>query len=52
MGYPSANWNDFSTQKKSEGCVFPRFLQFRIDEDQTKTELATLGQEVKNLGQS
>ena len=49
MEHPNATWNDFST------LIIPRDVSFQVssnllnDEEQTKAELATLGQEMKSL---
>ena len=49
MEHPNATWNDFSTRilQRDVSCqVSSNFLK---DEEQTKVQLASLGQEVKNL---
>ena len=49
MENPNATWNDFSTR------IFQRDVSFRVssnfltNEEQTKAQMATLGQEMKNL---
>ena len=49
MEYPNATWNDFSAriiQRDVSNQVSSNFLN---DEEQTKVQLASLGQEMKNL---
>ena len=49
MEHPNATWNDFST------TIIPRDVKYQLssnflnDEEQTKVQLASLGQEMKNL---
>ena len=46
---PNATWNDFSTyQDNRKRCIIPSFF-FLNDEEQTKVQMATMGQEMKNL---
>ena len=49
MENPNATWNDFSTwiiQRDGSFLVSSNFLN---DEEETKAQMATLGQELKNL---
>ena len=49
MENPYATWNDFSTRIVQRDVSFQVSSNFLNDEDQTKAQLATLGQEMKNL---
>ena len=49
MEHPNATWNDFSTHKIQKDVSFQVPSSFINDEEQTKAELASLGQEMKNL---
>ena len=49
MDHPNATWNDFSTHIIQNDVSLQVASNFLNDEEQTKTELATLGQEMKNL---
>ena len=49
MEHPNATWNDFSTQIIQKDVSFQVSSTFLNDEEQTKAELASLGQEMKNL---
>ena len=49
MEHPNAIWNDFSTHIIKKDVSFQVSANFLNDEEQTKAELATLGQEMKNL---
>ena len=49
MENPNATWNDFSTQLIQRDVSFQVSSNFLNDEEQTKAQLATLGQEMKNL---
>ena len=49
MEHPNATWNDFSTLIIQKDVYFQVSSNFLNDEEPTKTELATLGQEMKNL---
>ena len=49
MEHPNASWNDFSTHIIQKDVSFRLSSGFLNDEEQTKTELASLGQEMKNL---
>ena len=49
MEHPNATWNDFSTHLNQKYVSFQVSSNFLNDEEQTKAELATLGQEMKNL---
>ena len=45
MENPNATWNDFSTQIIHKDVSFQVSSNFLNDEEQTKAQLATLGQE-------
>ena len=49
MENPNATWNDFSTRIIQRDVSFQVFSIFSNDEEQTKAQMATLGQEMKNL---
>ena len=49
MEHPNATWNDFSTRIIQKDLSFQVSSNFLNDEGQTKAELASLGQERKNL---
>ena len=49
MEYPTATWNYFSTQKIQQDVMLQISSNFPHDVEQTKTELATLVQELRNL---
>ena len=49
MENPNATWNDFSTQIIQRDVSFQVSSNFLNDEKQTKAQMATLGQEMKNL---
>ena len=49
MEHPNAAWNDFSTHINQKDVSFQVSSNFLNDEEQTKAELATLGQEMKTL---
>ena len=49
MEHPIATCNDFSTHIIQKDVSFQVSSNFLIDEEQTKAELATLGQEMKKL---
>ena len=49
MEHPNATWNDFSTHINQKDVSFQVSSNFLNDEEQTKAELASLGQEMKNL---
>ena len=46
---PNATWNDFPTRIIQRDVSFQVSSNFLNDEEQTKAQLATLGQEMKNL---
>ena len=48
MEHPNATWNEFSTHVIQKDVSFQVSSNF-LNEEQTKAELATLGQEMKNL---
>ena len=49
MENPNARWNDFSTRIIQRDVSFQVSSKFLNDEEQTKAQMATLGQERKNL---
>ena len=49
MENPNAKWNDFSTRILQRDVSFQVSSNFLTDEEQTKGQMATLGQEMKNL---
>ena len=49
MKNPNATWNDFSTRIIQRDVSFQVSSKFLNDEEQTKAQMATLGQEMKNL---
>ena len=49
MENPNATWNDFSTRIIQRDVSFQVSSNFLNDEEQTKGQMATLGQEMKNL---
>ena len=49
MEKPNAAWNDFCTRKFQRDVSFQVSSNFLNDEQQTKAQMATLGQEMKNL---
>ena len=49
MENPNATWNDFSTRIIQKDVSFQVSSSFLNDEEQTKAQMATLGQEMKNL---
>ena len=49
MEHPNATWNDFSTHIIQKDVFFQVSSNFLNYEEQTKTELASLGQQMKNL---
>ena len=49
MENPNATWNDFSTRIIQRDVSFQVSSNFLSDEEQTKAQMATLGQEMKNL---
>ena len=49
MENPNATWNDFSTRKIQRDVSLQVSSIFSDDEEQTKAQMATLGQEMKNL---
>ena len=46
---PNATWNDFSTRISQRDVSFQVSSNFLNDEEQTKAQMATLGQQMKNL---
>ena len=49
MEHPNATWNDFSSHILQKDVSFQVSSNFLNDEEQTKAELASLGQEKKHL---
>ena len=49
MENPNATWNDFSTRIIQRDVSLHVLSNFLYDEEQTKAQMATLGQEMKNL---
>ena len=49
MEHPNATWNDFSTRIIQRDVSYQVSSNFHNDEKQTKVQLASLGQEMKNL---
>ena len=49
MENPNATWNDFSTGIIQRDVSFQVSSNFSNEEEQTKAQMATLGQEMKNL---
>ena len=49
MEHPNATWNDFSTRIIQRGVSYQVSSNFLNDEEHTKVQLASLGQEMKNL---
>ena len=49
MENPNATWNDFSTRIIQRDVSFQVSSNFLYDEEQTKAQMATLGQEMKSL---
>ena len=49
MGYPNAIWNDFSAHNIQEDPMLQVSSKFINDLEQIKTELVTVGQEMRNV---
>ena len=49
MEYPNATWNDFSTHLINKDVSYQVSTSFLNDEEQDKAQMASLGQELKNL---
>ena len=49
MEHPNATWNDFSTHLFNKDVSYQVSTSFLIDEEQNKAQMASLGQELKNL---
>ena len=49
MENPNATWNEFSTKIIHRDASFQVSSNFFNDEEETKDQMATLGQEMKNL---
>ena len=49
MEHPNATWNDFLTHLNNKDVSYQVFTSFLNDEEQNKAQMASLGQELKNL---
>ena len=49
MEHPNATWNDFSTNLINKDVSYQVSTSFLNDEEQNKTQMASFGQEFKNL---
>ena len=49
MEHPNATWNDFSTRKIQRDVSYQVSSNFLNDEEETKVQLASSRQEMKNL---
>ena len=49
MEHPNATWNDFSTHLNNKDVSYQVSTSFLNDEEQNKAQMASLGQELKNL---
>ena len=49
MEYPNTTWDDFSTQNIQEDVMLQISSNYLHDVEQLKTDLATLGQEIRNI---
>ena len=49
MEHPNANWNDFSTRIIQRDVSYQVSSNFLNNEEQTKIQMASIGQEMKNL---
>ena len=49
MEHPNATWNDFSTHLINKDVSYQVSSSFLKDEEQNKAQMASLGQELKNL---
>ena len=49
MEHPNATWNDFSTHLINRDVSYQVSTSFLNDEEQNKAQMASLGQEIKNL---
>ena len=49
MEHPNATWNDFSTHLLNKDVSYQVSTSFLNDEEQNKAQMASLGQELKNL---
>ena len=49
MEHPNATWNDFSTHLINKDVSYQLSTGFLNDEDQNNAQMASLGQELKNL---
>ena len=49
MEHPNATWSDFSTQLINKDVCYQVSTSFLNDEEQNKAQMASLGQELKNL---
>ena len=49
MEHPNATWNNFSTHFINKDVSYQVSISFLYDEEQNKAQMASLGQELKNL---
>ena len=49
MEHPKATWEDFSTHLINEDISYQVSTSFLNDEEQNKAQVASLGQELRNL---
>ena len=49
MEHPNAAWNDFSSNLINKDVSYQIFTSFLNDEEPNKAQIASLGQELKNL---
>ena len=49
MEHPNATWNEFSTHLINKDVSYQVSTNFLNDEEQNKAQMASLGQELKNL---
>ena len=49
MEHPNSTWNDFATHLIKKDVSYPVSTSFLNDEEQNKAQMASLGQELKNL---
>ena len=49
MEHPNATWNHFATQLINKDVSYQVSTSFLNDEEQNKVQMASLGQEIKNL---
>ena len=49
MEHPNSTWNEFSTHLINKDVSYQVFISFLKDEEQNKSQMASLGQEIKKL---